>query len=120
MTIDQHKGRFPAVIPVASPSESDVDTDRTRVLLREQARILEEQREEVDLTIRRLETNQNLVALVLTDRCAGCGICTDVCPANAIKVDGSAFVDDGLCVGCGSCISECPSDAIVLKSGSSR
>jgi ferredoxin len=117
MAIEHHKGYFPLVTPIASPSESDVDTDRARALLREQARMLEEQREEVSQTIKQLETNLNLVAVVLTERCAGCGICADVCPANAIQVDGSAFVDEELCVGCGCCVSECPSDAIILKSG---
>ena len=114
MTIERHKGCFPLMTPVASPSESDVDTDRTRALLREQARILQEQKEEVGRTIRQLETNQNPVAVVLTEKCAGCGLCADVCPANAIKVNSQAIIDDELCVGCRYCMSECPSEAIVL------
>jgi ferredoxin len=119
MTVDRHRGCFPAVTQIASPSESDVDTDRARAFLREQTRILEDQKEEMDQTIRQLETRQNLVAVVLTERCAGCGICADVCPANAIKVDDHALIDDELCVGCRCCVSECPSDAIILTSGTS-
>ena len=119
MTTDLNKGCFPLVEPIASPSEADVDTDQAKVFLREQTQILEEQRDEVDQRIRQLETNQNLIAVVLTEKCAGCGICADVCPANAIKVDGYAAIDNELCVGCRYCMSECPSDAIVFTSGAS-
>ena len=114
MTIERHKGYFPLVTPIASPSESDVDADRARAVLREQARILQEQKEEAGQAIRQLETNRNLVAVVLTEKCASCGICADVCPANAIEIDGHAIIDDELCVGCRYCVSECPSEAIIL------
>jgi len=116
MTTDLNKGCFSVVDPIASPSESDIDTDQAKVFLREQAQILEEQKDEVDQRIRQLETNLNLVAVVLTEKCVGCGICADVCPANAIKVDGYAAIDNELCVGCRYCTSECPSDAIVFTS----
>ncbi len=116
MTTDLNRGCFPVVDPIASPSESDVDTDQAKVFLREQAQILEEQKDEVDQRIRQLETNLNLVAVVLTEKCVGCGICADVCPANAIKVDGYEAIDNELCVGCRYCTSECPSDAIVFTS----
>ena len=119
MTTDLNKGCFPVVDPIASPSESDVDVDQAKVLLREQAQILEEQKDEVDQRIRQLEANRNLVAVVLTEKCAGCGICADVCPADAIKVDGYAAIDNELCVGCCYCMSECPSDAIVFTSEAS-
>ena len=117
MTTDLNKGGFPVVDIIASPSESDVDTDQAKAFLREQAQILEEQKDEVDQTIRQLEINRNLVAVVLTEKCVGCGICADVCPANAIKVDGYAAIDNELCVGCRYCMSECPSDAIILTPG---
>lgn len=116
MTTDLNKDCFSVVDPIASPSESDIDTDQAKVFLREQAQILEEQKDEVDQRIRQLETNLNLVAVVLTEKCVGCGICADVCPANAIKVDGYAAIDNELCVGCRYCTSECPSDAIVFTS----
>ena len=116
MTVERHRGCFPLVTPIASPSESDVDADRVRALLREQARILREQKDEVDQTIRRLETSQTLVAVVLAEKCAGCGRCADICPTNAVRVDGHAVIDDELCVGCCCCVSECPGEAIILES----
>ena len=116
MTIERHRGCLPLVTPIASPSESDVDADRVRAFLRDQARILQEQKDEVAQTIRRLETNQTLVAVVLKEKCAGCGRCADICPANAIRVDGHAIIDDELYVGCCHCVSECPGEAIILES----
>lgn len=117
MIADLNKGCFPVVDPIASPSESDVDVDQAKAFLREQTQILEQQKDDVDQRMRQLETNRNLVAVVLIEKCVGCGICADVCPANAIKVDGHAIIDDELCVACHYCMSECPSDAIVFTSG---
>jgi len=55
------------------------------------------------------------VTVTVTDRCAGCGTCTqEVCFVDAIHlVDGRAIIND-LCRGCGRCIDVCPQDAIEL------
>ena len=65
--------------------------------------------------------------------CAGCGVCVDMCPVEAIELTeepmpvvtfGVATVVSGLkkvakigdgCIGCGSCASYCPSGAMSLK-----
>lgn len=65
--------------------------------------------------------------------CAGCGVCVDVCPVEAIELTeesvpvvtfGVATVVSGVkkvakvgdgCIGCGSCASYCPSSAMSLK-----
>ena len=45
--------------------------------------------------------------------CLGCGDCKEVCPENAISVDGRlAQVDPDRCVSCGACISTCPKGII--------
>ena len=45
--------------------------------------------------------------------CTGCGICVDVCPAEAISlVEGVATVDPEKCTQCLSCLDECPVEAI--------
>ena len=47
------------------------------------------------------------------DICVGCGSCTGVCPAMAIKlVDGKAEIDQSACLHCGTCASICPMQAI--------
>jgi ferredoxin len=54
------------------------------------------------------------VALVRVEQCTGCGICTDVCPTGAIRMDQKAAVDPGLCTACAACVSECPNEAIII------
>jgi len=83
-------------------------------ILKQQAELLEQQKQQINKRISELETGQELVAVVLPEKCAGCGICEDVCPANAIKVNGQAIVQPELCTGCRLCVGECPNNAIVL------
>ncbi len=50
-----------------------------------------------------------------TDLCAGCGLCIDICPVNAVTMeDGTASVDEDWCIGCGVCTSRCEFDAIEI------
>ncbi len=109
-------GNRPAVEQPASPSELDVDPAQARAYLQGQVQILEQQKHQVEQRIRELETGRKLIAAVLSERCAGCGLCTDVCPENAIKVDEHAVVNRDICTGCGKCVSECPNEAVVLTS----
>jgi heterodisulfide reductase subunit A len=79
-----------------------------------------------------LET-PGIVSVVDEDICAGCGVCVELCPVEAIELvdvpvaavtysvmtvtSGTkkvARVGEG-CMGCGSCASYCPSDAMSLK-----
>jgi ferredoxin len=56
------------------------------------------------------------VVVTVSDRCVGCGTCTeDVCFVNAISVlDGRAARSDA-CRGCGRCVSVCPEGAIEMS-----
>ena len=50
------------------------------------------------------------------EKCTGCGICEEVCPVEAIKVENEkAKVDNEECVDCGTCVEECPEDALSLE-----
>jgi ferredoxin len=51
---------------------------------------------------------------VKTDACAGCGVCTRVCPTDAISLDaGKAQIDQNRCISCYHCAQACPRGAIV-------
>jgi NAD-dependent dihydropyrimidine dehydrogenase PreA subunit len=47
------------------------------------------------------------------EKCTGCGICADICPMEAIKVNNVAEIDASACADCGSCIEVCPNEAII-------
>jgi Fe-S-cluster-containing hydrogenase component 2 len=57
-----------------------------------------------------------MVAVVNKDDCVGCGLCVDVCPNGAIKMDdGMAVIDPDACIDCEACVTECPNSAISMK-----
>jgi NAD-dependent dihydropyrimidine dehydrogenase PreA subunit len=46
------------------------------------------------------------------DRCTGCGECVDVCPVQAVNLEGDLpVVDEAWCIGCGVCGNVCPTEA---------
>jgi len=49
------------------------------------------------------------------DKCTGCGICSEVCPVEAITVDQVVKIDAATCIDCGSCVAECPNGAISME-----
>jgi heterodisulfide reductase subunit A-like polyferredoxin len=58
-----------------------------------------------------LETKGN-IARIISRNCAGCRICVEICPYDAITFDEDkkvAVVNEILCQGCGACSTICPS-----------
>ena len=49
-----------------------------------------------------------------TERCVGCGCCSDVCSLGALELNGKAVVNAEHCVECGTCIDMCPAMAIAV------
>ena len=110
------KGEFAIVGLPASPSESDIKPQQAKALLQEQLQIMERQKHQIEERPDKLETGHRLIAIILHEKCGGCGICTDVCSENAIEVNKQTSVNLDICIGCGRCVSECPNDAIILVS----
>jgi ferredoxin len=55
------------------------------------------------------------VKVTVTDRCTGCGTCTNgICFVNAIHIIDEHAVKTEACRGCGRCIAVCPNKAIEL------
>jgi len=50
------------------------------------------------------------VQITVSDRCVGCGICTQgACFVDAVRLKGKvAVIDEAACRGCGQCVSVCP------------
>ncbi len=54
---------------------------------------------------------------VITDKCTACGEFENICPKNAVKVQGQmAEVTYSKCIRCFCCHEVCPEDAIMLRS----
>jgi electron transport complex protein RnfB len=59
------------------------------------------------------------------DTCKGCGLCTERCPMEALRLEESpearnetgkvAVLDPLLCIGCGVCAHTCPTQSLVLE-----
>jgi len=54
------------------------------------------------------------VAKVYKADCKACATCEEVCPFEAIKVNGIAVVNWDNCMGCGLCAGRCPNKAMIL------
>lgn len=50
------------------------------------------------------------------NECVGCGVCRDICPAKAIKIEkGKAIIDRSACIRCFCCQEFCPKGAMKVK-----
>ena len=64
-------------------------------------------------------------AIIDTDRCKGCGLCTVSCPSGIIELSTTSLNSSGyhpatitdmdVCIGCGNCFQMCPDFAIIVK-----
>ena len=60
--------------------------------------------------------SEAITAVVDEDLCIGCGLCEELCPYGAPRVEeGKSKIIDVLCRGCGVCAAECPRRAITMR-----
>ncbi len=65
----------------------------------------------------KLVQHSTLAPEVKLEKCKGCKICFDYCPAQAITMNEKkkATVEGRSCIGCGQCIAMCPEGAIEIE-----
>ena len=59
-------------------------------------------------------TSSGFVARIDDIQCNACETCVNVCPFEAISMNGTAVVNWEKCMGCGVCAGQCPDEAISL------
>ncbi len=68
------------------------------------------------LMMRKKVSAEAITAVVDRDLCIGCGLCEEICPYGAHRIEeGKSQVIEILCRGCGSCAAECPRRAISMR-----
>jgi len=63
-------------------------------------------------------TVEAITPVVISEKCQVCGLCTRVCPFNAIianKEMKKTEVIEAACAGCGTCGAECPYEALTMR-----
>ena len=93
---------------------AQMNPEQELAALKQQAELLEQQKRQLNNRIAQLESGRKAIAVVDSSKCAGCGICEDVCPVNAITIKGQAVVNPDVCTGCAACVYECPNAAIAI------
>jgi heterodisulfide reductase subunit A len=68
------------------------------------------------LLANRRMTTEAITATVDKDLCMGCGLCEELCPFGAPRIEeGKSKLIEALCRGCGVCAAECPRRAITMR-----
>lgn len=83
---------------------------RKVTVLKEQAKKLRDRVDKIAALSR-----EKQCAVVDRSMCNGCGMCEQVCPADAVKVTYVAHVNSERCTGCGICVKNCSQNAIRLR-----
>jgi ferredoxin len=100
--------------PAAPQSQDELQS------LKQQAEVLKQQKQEIETRMAGLQSGRRVVAFIHTEECTGCGVCADVCPNDAIRIDKQAVVDPGRCTACAACVSACPNGAIIITQQETR
>lgn len=56
----------------------------------------------------------------VSDACANCGTCAEVCPVGAVSLENAALIDTEKCITCCACVKNCPQHARSMKAGPVR
>jgi electron transport complex protein RnfB len=63
-----------------------------------------------------MAATSSFIASIKEEDCSGCGDCVEMCPMDALVMDGDvATIDLKRCIGCGLCVSVCPTESLSLE-----
>jgi len=110
---------FPqGAVPMSQGTPEALTKNNELTVLKQQAEEMAQQTQQIHERIQQLEKGGKtgtMVAKVDSENCTGCGICVDICPAEAISLENDlAVVDEQTCTACGLCVDECPNEAIAM------
>jgi predicted Fe-Mo cluster-binding NifX family protein/ferredoxin len=104
-------------IPSADPAMENTsrnDPAQELTALKQQVQMLEQQRQMLEQRINQIGQQHKIFAMIDPEKCTGCGVCVNVCPAGAIELNKQAIVHEQLCTGCSVCVSHCSIQAITM------
>ena len=95
----------------------DLSREHELKILRQKVQLISQKLERIKKRVEtpEIKPDQNVIAVVDREECAGCGICYDVCPRGAISIDITARIDSSKCTACLECVNKCPKGAIAIK-----
>lgn len=106
-----------APVPLPRQPSHGAGGDEELAMLKQQAAAISQQMQHIRERIGQLQGagQVGLTATVDPKKCMGCGLCVEVCPVEAIRLeDEVAVVDAQSCTGCRACVRECPNKAISM------
>ena len=118
-----------AYLPLKKKAVSDEETKKQAEAIREKLAAIIDDVENEKIAIPRRGPGWRIIrmlsktamqprenaALVVNDKCTGCGTCASICPMGNITIDNSKPLFGDRCISCFACYHRCPESGIAYK-----